>query len=335
MKIAFLMASYDTMHFFKVMADRLIKRGHTVKAFPAMPTNISGGRYHVTQCNWHTFEMDPIETYSPDRVIVWNGYHTPFNAAVSYLKERYNLIHVEMAWLPQKGNLYYDTDNIGSNSGIAKTCSLITGEATQREKEIFSLVKKSYFPQKRPSFLPEKYIVVPLQLEMDTSITLNSPNFKTMDSLIGYALKMSPYKVVIKPHPKKMIDKKNFEKFKSISNVDLKDIVIVDNGQIDMNSLAAYSSGIIGINSTSMIEAALHFKPIIQLGMNVFRTTPFPMWENKEAVQNALNVGKEYYQDLYIKKIAFLYENQVSSINPQDWAIDKIEKFHHHQQEVK
>lgn len=324
------MASYDTMHFFKVTADRLIKRGHTVKAFPAMPTNIKGGRYNVEQCNWHTFRMEPIESFAPNRIIIWNGYHTPFSAAVSYLKSTYhNVIHAEMAWLPQKGHIYYDTDNIGADSSIANKCFFLTGEASTKEKEIFTNLKKEYAPIRKPTFLPEKYIAVPLQLEMDTSITLHSPYFKTMDSLIGYALKMSPYPVVIKPHPKKMIDKRNFEKFKNISNVDLKDVIVVEKDQIDMNSLAAYSSGLIGINSTSMIEAALHFKPIIQLGQNVFRKKPFLMWDNKRAIQDALNIGKEHFQEIYIKKIAFLYNNQVNVINPQDWAIKKIEEFYH------
>jgi len=335
MKIAFLMASYDTMHFFKVMADRLVKRGHTVKAFPAMPTSITGGRYSVTQCNWHTFEIDPIENYNPDRIIVWNGYHAPFSAAVSYFKEKYKVLHVEMAWLPQKGNVYYDTANIGARSGIANRCSLISGKATPKEKEVFSNIKKLYFPKAKPKKLPEKYIVVPLQLEMDTSITLNSPFFKTMDSLIGYALKMSPYPIVIKPHPKKMIDKKNFEKFKAIAPADLKDITVIENNEIDMNTLAAHSSGLIGINSTSMIEAVVHFKPMIQLGDNVFFMHHFPMWEHKKSVHEVFETDKSYYEDAYIKKLAFLFVNQVSTLNPQPWAIEKIEKWHHLQQEVK
>ena len=328
------MASYDTMHFFKILADKLLKRGHSIRAFPAMPTNIKGGRYSVTQCNWHNFELDPLEQFNPDRIIVWNGYHNPFHGAVCYLKEKYDLIHVEMAWLPQRGNLYFDTRGIGSKSSIATYCNMIGGKAIESERAIFKNLQMQYAPSRKPKFLPEKYVAVPLQLELDTSIVFDSPYFKTMNSLIGYALKMSPYPVVIKPHPKDTVNKKNLEKFKNISNVNLDNIIIIDKNDIDMSSLAAYSSGLIGINSTSMIEAALHLKPLIQLGMNVFRSTPFPMWENKRAVSDALNTEKEYYEDTYIKKIAFLYKNQVSSLNPPEWVLRKIENFDHELQRV-
>jgi hypothetical protein len=325
MRIAFLMASYDTMHFFKVMADHLIDKGHTVKAFPAMPTKITGGKYSVEQCNWHTFEMSAIEKFNPDRILVWNGYHQPFCAAVSYLKEKYKLFHVELAWLPQKGQVYIDTHGIGSKSSIAGI-SLVgtTGKATQKERDIFNKLKRDYSPKGKPSYLPEKYVLVPLQLEMDTSIIFDSPFFKTMDSLIGYALKMSPLPVVIKPHPKDMIDKKSLERFKSLEGVDLKNVTIIDDKEMDINTLSAHSSGLIGINSTSMIEAALHFKPMVQLGMNVFNPAYFCMWDSKEAVHSVLNVQKDLLEDVYIRKIAFLAENQVSTLNPQPWALEKI-----------
>lgn len=328
MKILILMASYDTMYYFRGIADKLLKEGHTVTVMPALPTKIKGGRYNVRQCNWHFFDFSMIDRYKPDRILIWNGHHSPFNAAVLALKDKYNLLHVELAWMSQKEYIYID-HNIGGSSSIAKGFVPVD-KFTERHKKYLEMFKQKYKVVSSGEKLPEDFILVPLQLEADTSIVLDSPYFKTMDSLIGYVIHNSGnYNIVVKPHPKDVRDNAVFNKFQSLQRLSLDNTKVVDSLNISMNELAAKAKLIVGINSTSLIESLVHYTPVINFGRNVIMPNPHPIdaLNTKDYIKSAADNAKGFTdadKHLVDNKLLYLHANQVSIVDPQPWAMSKI-----------
>ena len=110
--------------------------------------------------------------------------------------------------------------------------------------------------------LPHNYILVPLQMEKDTSILYDSQKIKTMHSLIRYCMKVARAagkSLVIKKHPRD--PHINIDQFSC-------DYVHIET-DIPVNDLIANAEAIIGVNSTCLIEGLIHYKPIYCFGTNV------------------------------------------------------------------
>lgn len=302
MKFVFLMTSYDTMYFFKGIADRLTDLGHKITVIHSSPSPCSGGEWNVTQKDWQRFDIDLIHEINPDRILVWNGYQYGASAVTTMLKSMYKVFHVEMAWLPQNKYLYID-EELGPRSTIARTVE-IKDHFTDEEHDMLDQLRLAYRPKWSGRELPKKYIFVPLQLEYDTAITMFSPYFKTMDSLVGYIQHHSgDCQVLVKPHPKE----ESPALHPSVTLI----------RDISATELAARAYAIAGINSTALIEAMVFYKPIINFGDNVAMKamglygTPI-----SDFVAEPAHVTDS--------KLLHLLKNQVDFLNPQDWVIDKL-----------
>ena len=215
---------------------------------------------------WGEFRYEKIDEYKPDVVVMFNGFATETLPATTMLREKYPVFHVEQGWLPQKGNIYIDKLGTGARSIIARRIQ----ELRESKVDDFDMgmaigeLKASYrnhntFKNPHPG---KKFVVVPMQLEHDTSIIYDSPVFKTMNSLIAYlrkAFKNTPYDVIVKSHPR--------EKEKSWRAAD----GLLTERHASLNDMIAHQdcAGVVGINSTSLIEALVHQKPVICLGRNV------------------------------------------------------------------
>lgn len=326
------MVSYHTMNFFKQMAKALKDEGHEVRvlAIHKLPFGAKEDGFDTHQCDWHLFDWGFIERYNPDRVIIFNGYFKPIHAASMILKERYNTLFAEVAWLPQNDFIYLDKD-ILHKTLIADHEVDLRSSLTQNHKDILNNLKSKYAPSTEiPYDLPEEYILLPLQLERDTSIVYGSGTFKDMNSVIGYVRNNSKgIPLVVKTHPKQASDKAD-----EVLNLDGVDIVI-SKTDISMNDLAYRATLVCGINSTSIMEGLIHHKPTLQFGDNVvhrYNQGPFYNFSYyskfNNSVAKAFNRAKlgvspneAEYMD---RSLLHLWANQIDFRDPPRWAIEKI-----------
>lgn len=288
------------MYFFKHIADRLISLGHKISVIHSMYSTASGGEYNVTRRDWQLFDVELIYRINPDVILVWNGYQFGAGPVTTMLKKTFRVLHVEMGWLPQDKFLYI-ADELGPSSYIAKDIDI---------KQIFSEAETQKLENLRKVYryedtcvLPDRYIFVPLQLDYDTAITMFSPYFKTMESFVGYVQwHLGKYNIVVKPHPKEK------------NKLDLGPGITVIS-ETSSNELSARSLAVIGINSTCLIEALVHHKPVVNFGHNVVMRA--------KSIENRLEILEEPAH-IVDSKLLHLLDKQVDFLDPQPWVIDYI-----------
>lgn len=301
MKVAFICYDATRFTFLRGLYDLFQKEGHHVRAF--YEHNVLPG--HV-RCRWLHFQMDALIEYKPDRVIIFNGFAPASTLAAVYIKNRYNTYFVERGWLPQDGNIYIDKEGLGGRSSLAKKDLSILPEGADPEP-VYKLLKEKFKPGPDPR--RGDYILVPLQLEGDTQILIDSPHVKTMKSLVDYASCMFyDKKLLVKTHPRGP----KFDHPAAISD-------------IDMNTLAYYSRGIVGINSTSLIEALVHMKPVVSLGNSVISSSGVTI--TADAAFKGVRALLAYTPPLEkVKAVLYnLYNTQFHKDRPPVWVVRKVE----------
>jgi hypothetical protein len=245
-----------TQHIFDLFLSglkmALLAEGHTV-------INVfhCGEPRHDTEFKneWCFFDMHTIESFKPDRIIIFNGFAQESFGATSYLKDKYKCLFVERGWLPQAGSIYMDPRGLGGRSSLAHMNLSDAKTLPRRVEQTINDLRDNFYNTEGHPELGE-YILVPLQLEKDTSIILDSPYFKTMASLLFFVKKSFPgHKVIVTPHPLNR-------------DIEVPDGFILEHEK-KTKDLAKTAKAIIGINSTSMIEALIHYKPVGFLGRSV------------------------------------------------------------------
>lgn len=235
-----------------------VVRGHRAKTFVYSP-NLTKNKKEKSIPK-RTFYIDTLNSVQPDRIIIWNGlasHHFDFIETINKFKWQHRLCHMEVAWLPQKDYVYCDRKGINGNSSIAtqKLSPLTPQQETQLACALLQL-RNHQAPKKK-----KKTILVPLQLENDTSILHFSP-FKTMQEFVTTLEQWIPedYIVTVRPHPKNTqgtiprLTKKNFQL----------------NAEQDLYDALASSEIVIGINSTTLLEAMAFECTVLTFGKGVF-----------------------------------------------------------------
>ncbi len=122
---------------------------------------------------------------------------------------------------------------------------------------------------------PKEYVFVPFQVSRDSQIFYNSPNIKTMETLLRVteqAVKSinekenRNIKVIIKEHPEDM-SRNNYHELKQAYKQD--DTVIFVK-KFNVHKLIKRAIAVITINSTVGIEALAHHKRVITLGDSLY-----------------------------------------------------------------
>lgn len=245
MKVAFICFDRARFTFLHGLYKAFKDDGHEVQAFYQHDV-----LEDHQQLMWISFELAKLNQFQPDRVIMFNGYAKESVLATSFIKSKYNTWFVERGWLPQREHIFIDPDGLGGRSLLSKTNLSVH---TPDNDDSWLYLKGLYAPVENPNI--GDYILVPLQIEEDTQITIDSPYVKTMRSLVDYVrYHFYDYKVVVRPHPKG-------PPFIARGH----EVVTY----ADTNSLMANAKAIVGINSTSLIEGLVHEKPILSLGNSV------------------------------------------------------------------
>ena len=338
MRILFLTQSYNTMNFFRKIAEQLMEKGHKVRAIAVkdVPKKKTADPWDYYQADWGAFEWDYIKAYKPDRVIIFNGKFKELYAATSMIRMMYDTFFAEVAWFPQRDYIYIDRD-IHDNSQISahlqfSTDRLLNQSLTDNHRKILKNLKEKYKPNDLGKMYPDKFILVPCQLDYDTSILYASDEFKSMKSLIGFVRNMAPkIFIVVKTHPK---DTSVFDRRSDLYDMGVDKITSA--ADITLNDLAAKASLIVGINSTGLMEAMIHHKHILQLGDNIAHNEVGGCMldyghylAQKLPVLSAYNdaikgEGVGFNVDKMDRTLLHMWANQIDFRNPPDWASEKI-----------
>ena len=260
-------------NFMSGLKTALTSSGHTVRSIfqwgdPKTDTEF--------KTNYSDFDLFWIEEFQPDLIISFNGYAKETFGVISYLAGRYKMMFVERGWLPQRGNIYIDSVGLGGRSSLAKRD---LSSPTAYESVINDCVESLYETTYKTDGHSElgDYILLPLQLDHDTSIVLDSPYFKTMQSLVSFITrKFYNQKVVVRPHPLCM-------------DIQFPPSVIVEKKKSTLD-LAKTAKAIIGINSTTLIESLIHYRPTALLGSGVLSSTPNIVFQGRAALQHLDNI---------------------------------------------
>lgn len=293
------------------IARLLLDAGHEVMAVYSGAIGPSDNRVRFGSCSWALFDLAPVVAFDPDRVVIFNGYHRPIHAAARYIEKRWKTVYMEHGWLPQRDHNYIDAKGTGARSSLLTSWRHLIGREERISSTILKL-KQAYRPGKVSLSLPRNYILVPLQLERDTSIVYDSPYFKSMPSLVGFVQRHFPdYPIVVKLHP---MDDMQF---------DLHNVSVVA-GNVPMNDLVPGAEVVIGVNSTSLIEALVHGKRVGALGLNVASNKGVfyegdRMWLNPRGI-----LQWKPDQDARWEVLDALLHAQYPRANPPRWVLEKI-----------
>lgn len=168
---------------------------------------------------------------------------------------------MEHGWLPQGRHNYIDPLGTGGRSSLMGDWEHLVG-SEGRINLTRARLTEIYRPSEVELNLPRGFILVPMQLERDTSILYDSSYFKSMPSLVAFVRRHFPeYPIVVKLHP---MDQTVF----NFEGVSFRGVHVVSK-EVKINDLAAIADFVVGINSTSLIEALVHGKRVAALGRNV------------------------------------------------------------------
>ena len=245
----------------------LSKLGHNVK----IHCESQSIHKYLRKISYITNETISFESYSaefrPDIIFIWGGRNKEDVENINWINKNLpdtKLIFCENGWFPQKDYLYFDT--MGTNA--ASSLNIEDNDNFTFNIKDFNKVRKGIIRKDLglsifhsiPDFHIQKpgkklKILVPLQDEKDSNIQISSP-FKKMRQFIEFLSNNYPqYHFNVRPHP-------------TILKYDLPDL---NNVSYQSRSVALFdaiydSNLIIGINSTLLLQAALHNRSVISIG---------------------------------------------------------------------
>jgi hypothetical protein len=308
MKVAFFTIWHEGFEKeFGGLARALLDRGDQVMACYDSTLSPTNSRVQFNRCRWTGFEFGDLEAFEPDRVVIFNSRQDAALAASLELKRKYprKVLHAELGWLPQKDNIYLDWEGNGGWSRLSKA------GAYNIDDSALDALRELYVPEVIPSTVPKDFILVPLQLEKDTSILHDSQRIKTMFSLVGFVKKnFGDYPIIVRTHP---ICKTAFG-FDGVTTI---------SDGISTRALSAHARAIVGINSTSLIEALIYSKPVLALGENVasnkgvFYEGPDAFYMPRKLLEFKVD------KDKVDRVLTHLLSSQFSSINTPEHILFK------------
>lgn len=206
-----------------------------------------------------------LDSVQPDFVFCWNG-SSPGDRTTATMASAAGakMVYSEQGWFPQSATLYFDMTGTNARCGTRRKRYAPLGE---KERVRFLKLRADYIsacgigalfdPDRFILALPDlsKPVFVPLQDERDLNIVQDSP-FKTMDAFVGFLTTTWPeLRFRVRPHPKFPSPA-----LSAYPNVDL------DDPKRPMFDSLAQCGMVMGINSTTLLEAALLGKTVISFG---------------------------------------------------------------------
>lgn len=202
---------------------------------------------------------DYLNALAPDKILIWNGldeFHQDFIQIVDDLNFREQLYFLELGWLPQRDFFYCDPYGVNGDSSISRKSFFnpLTQEQKEQLQNSLEIIRNGRdFSQK------SNMVLVPLQIESDTSVQCFSP-YKTNQSFVSMLERWIPvgYDVVIRPHPLSIAECPKFNRsdFRADATSSLHDCF-------------AAARFVIGLNSTTLIEALVYNCHVMAFGKGI------------------------------------------------------------------
>lgn len=174
----------------------------------------------------------------------------------------------ELGWFPQAGTVYFDTQGTNAEASFNgrqyAECLASTRKEFNKQRSNFYRKKVGLgFFGSPPAFgikVPDlgKPILVPLQDESDTNVTLASPFSRMADFVDCLAQTYPHYRFVVRPHPSA-----------PASNLPRHANVTYQESSVDVYRTMADFGLVVGINSTLLLESAMMNMPVVAFGKGV------------------------------------------------------------------
>ncbi len=257
---------------------------------------------------------EQVQVYSPDVVVVWNGYSHVFRQRVNLLRRgKWKMVFHETAWFPQRDSVYFD--NYGVLGDAFKHEDLYRAfdvDSFHRWRATYLASVSSAFStskavaDKGVSVATQKvkisnYILVVGQVENDTSMQFSE--IQEMSKLLDAVINHIPSgKIIYRDHPAAKGQVQLPKGITRLSNTLLYETI--EKARV-----------VIGLNSTVLLESLLLHKQTIALARNV--------WPDKDIlpVVEPKDIGKalqyKYDWDKVDQFLDHLRRSQVSLTSPE------------------
>lgn len=201
-------------------------------------------------------------------LVIWGGRTEADQRIRNEVGDRVQIIYGEYGWFPQSQHCYFSPNGTNAdadllNEGLREHQLDESRFLATRRKLLFSMLgwrgfisPPDFFTERK--FDTRKKIFVPLQDESDTNIVLSSP-VKSMASFIeGLSERYPDYEFLVRPHPRA-----NYESLPVRSNVEYQSPAVKP-----FREYQRYG-GVLGINSTMLLQFALLGLPVAGVGKGV------------------------------------------------------------------
>lgn len=202
-------------------------------------------------------------------VVVWGGRTPGDDLLRSALDEcDVQLIYAEAGWFPQSGTCYFSPYGTNANARFEqeglREHSLDIARFNRSKLRLlrswlgFFAGKKVSESEATTYFSADKPIFIPLQDELDSNILLSSP-VKTMSAFVSKLSMTYPdYQFVVRPHPRA-----RYDTLPILPNVSYQNVSV--------NPYKCFHDygGVIGINSTMLMQFSLMGVPVLSFGQSV------------------------------------------------------------------
>jgi len=184
-------------------------------------------------------------------VFIWNG-SCRFSRSVLNIAAENGVGYtiMEVGWFPQNKFWHLDSKGINAKSSLCEDdLSWVDHDKISRMHSF----SREYIGDRFYSGA-DSYLFCPLQLASDTNIVEHSP-FKDMQSFIDYVEETYPDPIVFKKHPR--------DKGGNYSTRRKRNRIVSEGDALDF---AKDASGVVGINSTVLLETTMAGIPTVALG---------------------------------------------------------------------
>ena len=253
------------------LARSLQRLGHRV-TFALNPQIRSRKAFVAHECRLVADHAALDELLSGERfthAFIWGGRLDADRETRARLEARgLRVLFSELGWFPQAGTVYFDTS--GTNAEVSFSgrhyddcLPAARKEFNKRRREFYRKKAGLGFFASPPPFAIkapdlDKPILVPLQDESDTNITLASP-FRRMAEFVDCLAQAYPaYSFVVRPHPSA-----------PVANLPRHANVSYQESSVDVHRAMDDFGLVIGINSTLLLEAAMMNMPVVAFGKGI------------------------------------------------------------------
>ena len=209
-----------------------------------------------------------VEQKSISHVVIWGGRSDADDRIRKEVSGLVRIVYAEAGWFPQSRHCYFSLFGTNADASFPDE-----GLAEHRLDRIrFTLernrILRSMLGFKRSFSAPDfwsarkfdvgKKIFVPLQDESDMNIVLSSPVKSMSEFIAGLAGLYPGADFVVRPHPRA-----RYEKLPDLPNVEYQDV-----SEDPYRNYQEYG-GVVGINSTMLLQFSILGLPVVGIGEGV------------------------------------------------------------------